>query len=146
MDRAPSVSATPARIALAVPALILLTAIGWLNYHSRQKLLEIARDGVETHGEIVGKYCSNHGEMSYSFTVNERKFYGSGFCPVDCDKVAIGSPISVTYARRNPTNSRCDTAEQAESRPGNNYTMLIILTIALTAIIFRITRVDAKQA
>ena len=84
--------------------------------------------------------------MSYSFTVNEKKFYGSGFCPVACDKVTIGSPISVTYARRNPTNSRCDTAEQAESRPGNNYTTLIIITIALTVIIFRITRVDTKQA
>jgi hypothetical protein len=140
MDRFPPVSATPARIALAVPALILLTVIGWLNYHSRQKLLEIARDGVETHGEIVGKYCSNHGEMSYSFAVNERKFYGSGFCPVDCNKVAIGFPISVTYARHNPANSRCDTAEQAESRPNGNYTMLIIIAIGLTVVIFRITR------
>ena len=117
-----------------------------LFHASAETLLEIARDGVETRGEIVGKYCRNHGEMSYSFTVNEKKFYGSGFCPVSCDQAAIGSPISVTYARRNPTNSRCDTAEQAESRPGNNYTMLIILAVALTVIIFRITRVNAKQA
>ena len=92
-------------------------------------MFEIGRDGVETHGEIAGKYCSNHGKVSYSFTADGRILYGSGFCPVNCDKVAIGSPITVTYARRNPANSRCDTAEQAESRPGNNYAELIIITI-----------------
>ena len=137
----PSISVTPARIALAVSALILLAVVGWMNYHSRQKLLEIAGDPVGTTGVISGKNCSNHGEMSYSFTVSEKKYYGSGFCPVDCGRAAIGAPLSVTYARRNPANSRCDTAEQAESRPGNNYTTLIIIAVALTVILFRITRV-----
>jgi hypothetical protein len=116
-----------------------------MNYHGRQKLQEIAGDAVESQGLIVGKNCSNHGEISYSFTVSEKKYFGSGFCPVDCGKAANGAPISVTYARHNPSNSRCDTAEQAESRPGNNYTTLIIAAVALTVILFRITRVDSKQ-
>ena len=136
-----SVSATPARIALAVPALLLLIAFGWINYQSRQKSIEIERDGVETRGEIVGKYCSNHGEVSYAFTVNDTKFHGSGFCSLNCDNVAVGSPISITYARGNPTNSRCANSEQG----GNNYTTLIIIVVALAVVIFRISRVDGSQ-
>jgi hypothetical protein len=83
--------------------------------------------------------------MSYTFTVSERKFDGSGFCPVDCEKAAIGSPVSVTYARHDPTISRCDTPLQAEGRPGNNYTTLIVIAIVLTVVIFRITRVNTNQ-
>ena len=73
------------------------------------------------------------------------------------DKQTTGSPwladamvvicrLGPVLCAGNPTNSRCDTAEQAESRPDNNYMMLIIITIALTVIIFRTTRVDANQS
>ncbi len=139
------VSATPARIALGLLALALLGPFFALNYRGQVRLNELKNFGIATTARITHKQCFNHGQISYAFSVGNRKFRGYGSCPPSCKDAQLGDLVGVTYAPKDPGNSQCISLTEREQIIGSNYYMLLVLAGALAVVIYAVTRVDSLQ-
>lgn len=128
------------RILLSLLMVVLLVISAGVNYYFQRdaKTLVDAAEYVE--GTINNKNCSNAGLVYYTFNADGKEYRGtSNACVASCAKATMGEKVMVTYARANPQNSICGSAEQAASRFDANYYALLLVGLGLLAIIFKTT-------
>ena len=128
-----------ARISLGLLALALLGIFAAINVRSQHRLDQLRNEGLRTVGTVSAKRCSNHGEVTYSFSVEGKPFTGGGMCTTDCDHVAFGTPVDVLYARSDPGNSECVPLSDRQGLITGYYVGLVLVGLVLGVVIMRIT-------
>lgn len=129
-----------ARLALSVPVVLLLSTLAWLNWHAEQKLINLRSQEAVTQGQVTSKYCSNHGQVFYSFSVAGHPYFGAGSCPINCDRAQIGASLPITYSQKDPENSTCENLGKIESQFEGNYWALTVVAAGFAVGIYRVTR------
>lgn len=129
------------RIVLAVVAAAGISIPIAVTVKSARELSLLERTGQVTNGTIVGKQCSNHGSISYSYTVNGKTYKDSGFsCGPVCQDVVIGDDLRVIYAGERPSLSRCNSLKHSRANVNGNIVAIIFGCLILSVGIYRVTK------
>ena len=84
-----------------------------------QKWNDLAKYGIATNGNVIGKEPENHRSIRYSYVVNGSHYSGLGSAGGenrDFDQLQVGDVVKVTYDSRQPEESILGSAQlQASS-------------------------------
>lgn len=128
--------------------MLVLSFLGvWLLiiYISQSKLQELTEHGVRISAKITSKRCDNHGELLYTFIIDDKKIGGSGTCITPCESAKIGDIIEIVYSPTSPRNSQCTSPAVKLESVQADYFLLFVLFIAMLIVIFRVTSTDTEQ-
>jgi hypothetical protein len=104
VPRVPVSSWRPLKIILLASMVILSSIffiLGGVRYFEYD---ELAREGVQTQGQIVDLRCFEHSAFTYEFHVKDRVLVGhgiGGYGNRECTKLKMGDPILVYYLPKN---------------------------------------------
>ena len=88
-------------VGLLLPSAIFLNAC----YKEATPYKELIARHATIQGKIHSKYCNNHGQTFYDFELEGKVYLGSSGSvgQVACEKLKIGSPVTVYYNPDNPS-------------------------------------------
>jgi hypothetical protein len=135
-------SPTPARIALALPVVILIGTLAAVNHQSVVRLDTLAKSGVTAKGRVIGRQCNNHGFVYFAFEAAGTIHYGNDSCTASCLTAKVGDPVSVTYSRVDPSNFECRPLKEVRELKSGNYTAIAVLAAMMLGGVFAMTRTN----
>lgn len=129
------------RVVLGIVAAVGISIPTAVTVSSARELKLLERTGQVTYGAIVGKQCSNHGSIRYSYTVNGKVYKNSGFsCGPVCKDAAIGDDVRVIYASARPSLSRCNSLEHSRNNVHGDIVAIIFGCFVVAVGIYMATK------
>lgn len=132
-----------ARLVLSVIAIMVLAIPFGINLKESLDVGVLRRSSRSVQATVTSKTCQNHSRLSYSYTVDGRKYSGMDtFDKAVCETAEIGDEIPIIYAAEKPGFSKSRPVDFYEGTVGGNFFALFLLSLCAIVIIFRVTRID----
>lgn len=136
-----------ARLVLCVVAIMVLAIPVGINLKESHDLKVLRRSSHPTYATVTSKWCENHYQLRYSYTVDGRKYSGTGSLPGNvCGAVELGQEIPIIYAGERPQFSKSVPLDLSEGYVSGNFFALGLLSLAAIVLVFRVTRIDVDPS
>lgn len=136
-----------ARLVLGAVALMVLAIPVGINLKESHDLEVLRRSSHPTYATVTRKWCENHYQLGYSYTVDGRKYSGTGSLPGNvCATVELGQEIPIIYAAEHPQFSKSIPIDVSEGYVSGNFFALGLLSLAAIVLVFRVTRLDVDRS
>lgn len=119
-----------ANIAILQSVFFIVSGVKYFEYD------DLAREGVQTQGQIVELSCSQHSTFIYQFHVNDRVLKGhgnGGHGNPECTALKVGDPLLVYYLAKNDS---VFTDGNPAGRRDNEKSSMTIVGVALPLFLF----------
>lgn len=113
----------------------------FMNVRAERELAMLEQTAQIADGVLTAKQCSNHGFISFKYTVARNDYTGSSnACVISCTDATVGDRITVIYSAQNPSIARCTSLTPSKRQVRDRYRDIAIIGFALFVGIFLRTR------